>query len=760
MIVLLVVNVAFGSFAVAMKKFDRHPFMVPAKLLPFVALGPLLLSMVDVQAQQDTVKVVDLKEVRISGTHTSTGVDRLPEVDGTVIYAGKKNEVIVLDAMDADLSTNNVRQVLAKVPGLSVWENDGSGIQVGVAARGLSPNRSWEFNVRQDGFDISAEMFGYPEAYYSPPMEAVERIELVRGAASLQYGPQFGGLLNYRMKKGDPTKPVVFETKQTMGSNGLFNSYNAIGGTKGKFSYYGFWHHRSADGWRANSRYTTNTGHFSMNYALNAKIKLGLEYTRMDYESQQPGGHTDGSFAMDPRASTRERNWFTVPWNVAALTAEVAFNDRAHLDVKVFTTVAERSSVGFVRPINEPDTFITALGSKAPRQVDRDEYNNTGVEVRFLQGYQLAGQQSHLAVGVRGYYGHTQRHQKGIGTTGSDLDLTLTEPGYGRELDLTTSNLAMFAENQFKIGSRLSVVPGMRYEFIRSTVEGYLNTSTTGTLPYMEQTRQLPLFGIGSEFRTTATTEVYANYSQAYRPVLFSELTPSATTDIIDPDLKDASGYNLDFGYRGKINKNLTFDVGGFVLEYKDRIGTVDVDGTAFRTNVGSSLSKGIEAYVEIDPLRMLFPESRWGGVRLFASVGLIDAKYTKWNNPAIVDDPARSIVGKRVENAPERIERYGLTYLYERFSATFQFNSISDVYTDAANTEESNAAATIGRIAGYQVMDLSATCSFRKGLELKVGVNNLADEAYATRRAGGYPGPGLLPSNGRTMYISIGARF
>ncbi|MBC8081603.1 MAG: TonB-dependent receptor plug domain-containing protein, partial [Hymenobacter sp.] len=87
------------------------------------------------------------------------------------------------------------------VPGLIVWESDGSGQQINVATRGLSPNRSWEFNVRQNGYDVSADAFGYPEAYYNPPLEAVERIQLLRGGAGLQFGPQFGGLLNYELKR-------------------------------------------------------------------------------------------------------------------------------------------------------------------------------------------------------------------------------------------------------------------------------------------------------------------------------------------------------------------------------------------------------------------------------------------------------------------------------------------------------------------------------------------------------------------------------
>ena len=88
--------------------------------------------------------------------------------------------------------------------GLNIWESDGAGVQLGIGGRGLSPNRNSNFNTRQNGYDISADPLGYPESYYSPPLEAIERIEIVRGAASLQYGTQFGGMLNFKFKKGTP----------------------------------------------------------------------------------------------------------------------------------------------------------------------------------------------------------------------------------------------------------------------------------------------------------------------------------------------------------------------------------------------------------------------------------------------------------------------------------------------------------------------------------------------------------------------------
>lgn len=731
------------------------------KLICFVILTN---SFVSYGQETDTSKVVKLQEIKINETLSKNEIERLPEIQGTVIYSGKKNEVIKVSLLDADLSTNNTRQIFGKVPGVSIWENDGSGIQVGISTRGLSPNRSWEFNVRQNGCDISSEMYGYPEAYFSPPMEAVEKIEIVRGAASLQYGPQFGGLLNYEIKKGSAYKPFVFETQQTTGSNGLYNSYNAIGGTYKKVSYYGYFHHRSADGWRENSRYNINTGYASVNFALTSKLNIGLQYTRMYYQSQQPGGLTDSLFAINPKQSLRSRNWFSTPWNVSALTVDYTFNENTKISLKVFSTIAERNSVGYTKAINVADNFNTTLNSYNPRQVDRESYNNLGSEIRFLKSYNLLHQKSTLAVGVRVYRGTTIRKQLGTGTTGSDFDLSISATSngkeWGRNLNFITENYALFAENIFKIGKRLSITPGLRYEIINSTAKGYINTTSTGAIQENKQQRNIFLLGCGAEFQTTKTTNFYANFSQSYRPVTYSELTPSATTDVIDPNLKDASGYNTDFGFRGKIKNFLSFDIGGFYLNYENRIGTITQNSLPFRTNIGASVSKGIETFAEVDPIRIFTDNSPVGYIRLYASFAYVDAKYTQWNNPAIANDPAKSIEGRQMENAPQTIGRYGATYMLKNFSATFQMNQVAEVFTDAVNTEKPNATATVGKIPGYTVMDISLTYSFAKKYNFKAGINNIADEQYFTRRAGGYPGPGLMPANGRTAFVSIGAKF
>ncbi len=710
--------------------------------------------------QKDTSKIVTLDEIIINENKSVFGMERMPDMKDNVIYAGKKTEVIQLDKLNADLSTNNTRQVFAKVPGVSIWENDGSGIQASVATRGLSPNRSWEFNVRQNGYDISSEVFGYPETYYTPPMEALEKIEVIRGAASLQYGPQFGGLLNYQIKKANPNKPVSFETQQTVGSYGLFNTYNAIGGTYKKFSYYGFFHHRNAEDWRNNSKYDIYTGYISASFQVTKKISVSADYTNMNYKSQQPGGLTDAQFKENHRQSFRERNWFGAPFNVASLTVKYDVSSAISLQVKSFVTIAERNSVGFTRPITTKDSINPLTLQYNARQVDRDDYKNYGIEARMSVKYKLIGKENSFAGGVRVYSGNTKRNQLGSGTTGNNFDLNLTNPQYGRALAFETVNYAVFAENIFQITNKLKIVPGIRFEYIENKMDGYINTTSTGTLTPDKRIRQFLLYGCGAEFKLTEKTNFYGNYSLAYRPVTFSELTPSATTEIIDPNLKDASGFNTDLGYRGSLKNFLNFDVGVFYLSYENRIGTITQGTQVLKTNIGTSVSKGIESYIEINPIKLFTEDSKFGNISFFASNSFIEAKYVKWNNPSIANDPTKSIENKWVENAPQYIHRFGSTYSLKGFSITFQLNSVGDVFTDAVNTEVSNSTATIGKLSGYQLMDVSFAYKFMERYSIKGGINNLADEKYATRRAGGYPGPGVMPGNARNFFASIGASF
>ena len=122
-------------------------------------------------------------------------LNRLSDFQGTSIYAGKKQRLYRCHKFQ-QIYLTMPRQIFAQISGLNIYQNDDAGLQLNIGGRGLDPNRTSNFNTRQNGYDISADVLGYvPESYYSPA-ELIKEIQIVRGAASLQYGTQlrFGKL--------------------------------------------------------------------------------------------------------------------------------------------------------------------------------------------------------------------------------------------------------------------------------------------------------------------------------------------------------------------------------------------------------------------------------------------------------------------------------------------------------------------------------------------------------------------------------------
>lgn len=412
---------AFGNFQ--MRDIPAGNYTLKATMIGFKEHKiPITIKGAD-QQTFELVLVEDaltLDAFEFSVSRGIMGQERLPEVDKFRINAGKKTEVIRVTEINANLAMNNSRQIFARTPGISIWENDGSGIQLGVASRGLNPNRSWEFNVRMNGYDITPDPMGYPEAYFTPPMEVVEQIEIIRGASSLQYGSQFGGLMNFVMRKPDKSTRFTFESLNTVGNDGMFSTFNYLGGTEGKWSYTAYYQKRRGNGWRENGFFNTDHAHLEVNYAASNRLMIGVEMTYMNTESQQPGGLTDEQFATNPQQSTRARNWFSTPWVIPAVTAEYLLSDQTKFSWKAFGTFAERNSIGFMNPIFQEDP----MGN---RQIDRDFYTTYGSELRMIHEYNLLGKSQTLAAGLRYFNGFIDRKQLGEGNNGTRMNFDLVD---------------------------------------------------------------------------------------------------------------------------------------------------------------------------------------------------------------------------------------------------------------------------------------------------------------------------------------------
>ncbi|MFT5860638.1 MAG: Fe(3+) dicitrate transport protein [Flavobacteriaceae bacterium] len=690
-------------------------------------------------------------------------VGYLPPISGVQITTGT-NSVIELSKLNGAKSTANPREIFAKVPGLNIWESDGSGIQIGIGGRGLSPNRAANFNTRQNGYDISADALGYPESYYTPPIEALKSIQIIRGSASLQFGTQFGGLLNFMIKDPPANSPLEFTTRNTAGTYGYLASFNRIAGSAKRFYYQAYYQYKTGNGYRDNSEFSQQQLFAQLGYHITENIKVRLEYTHMDYLARQAGGLTDLQFNVAPKVSLRERNWFNVNWNILALHYDHEFSNKAHFNLRAFGMKSGRNTLGFLGKITQAD-------HNGIRDMISGKFQNAGVEARFLRRYTVFKDTSKpnirgaFLVGGRYYRGNSTAEQ-GLATDGNAADFT-----FQNSLDLENSsysfpseNLAVFSENIFFLGKRWTFNFGMRLENISSSSEGYykqyvvhpINNDTIAILTNNDSKsvkRIVPLFGGGVAYSVGKRAKVYTNFTQNYRAINFTDIRITNPNIVVDSLIKDEYGYTAELGFRGLHKDYLIYDLAGFYIFYGDKIGLAPKAGTAQkeRTNIGDAQNYGIELFTEIDFVKMKNDSSNHS-FSLFVNGAFINANYIRSKEANFID--------KKVEYVSSFIFKSGVKYRYKGWSFQLQGSYNSEQFSDASNSVIPSGDAVIGLIPSYFVMDLSTRYTMKKRFQLELSINNLTNASYFTRRASGYPGPGILPSDGIGAYFTLQYQF
>jgi Fe(3+) dicitrate transport protein len=752
-----------GNFSI--EAIPANTFRLKVSSLGYISFQQKIRLNRTAEVMQLALEPTDLRleEVVISQQKNNEdfSIIRLKAIDGSAIYAGKKTEVILPELIAANKATNNARQIFAKVPGLNIWESDGAGLQMGIGGRGLSPNRNSNFNVRQNGYDISADALGYPESYYTPPVEALERIEVVRGAASLQYGTQFGGLVNFVLKKGNENTPFEITTRQTVGSWWLYNNFTSIGGATDKVNYYGFYQYKRGNGWRPNSGFENHTAFATFNFKISKKVKIGVEYTHLNYLAQQGGGLTDAQFEQDPRQSFRERNWFKVNWNLMAVTLDYKINDRSKINVRNFGLYSGREALGILERINEIDRGQN-------RDLISDTYLNFGNETRFIHRYNLFKQSHTVLTGVRVYKGLTERAQ-GFADNDSMPNFRFLNPERPGKSDYTFPgfNFSWFAENVFNITKNFTLTPGIRSEYIYTAADGNYNIRladfagniiTDTLIPEQRKSaRGLVLLGIGASYKPLVFVETYANFSQNYRSITFSDLRIENPNFRVDPNIQDERGFNADLGVRGSYKRLINYDISTFLLAYNNRIGQIFKNDTVtpflpyrYRTNIGKSITIGLESFLESDLLQVFGVNSDKYALNVFLNCAIIRSTYTQSEDVAIE--------GNQVELVPPVLIRTGISFGLQNLKLSLQYSYVKEHFTDATNAIRTSTAVN-GIIPSYYVMDFSAQYLIKR-FQFEAGINNFTNNKYFTRRADAYPGPGIIPSDALNFYVAVQYKF
>lgn len=719
-----------------------------------------------------------LSEVQIMARREELfGLKRMSSVEGTSIYSGKKSEVVLLGQHAVNLASNNPRQIYAQVVGLNIYEGNDAGLQLNIGGRGLDPNRTANFNTRQNGYDISADVLGYPESYYTPPAEALDEIQVIRGAAALQYGTQFGGLVNFIMKRS-PNKKLEVRLRNAIGSYGLINNFLSLAGQQKGWEYSGYYQHKQGDGFRPNSDFTSRNAYGRISRKWDNGLKITGEYTHLDYLAQQAGGLTDKQFFEDIFQSNRARNYFQVNWNLAALKMEHEINDTWVYDIQLAGLIASRKAVGWRgNPIELNENPITALDEQdtqgnyvLPRDLIDGRFRNYSVEAKLVRNGKIAQQKVTSLLGAKWYQANNKSIQ-GPGSIGDDADFdiyTTDFPDYASQSDFKfpNRNLALFTEHVWHATDKLEITPGARLEWIKTQSEGTYNQVTfdlagnpignTLLTDNRSLNRNFMLLGLGMSYQWSPSVQLYANASQNYRSVTYSDIRVVSPTFIVDEDITDEKGFTIDGGLRGQWNQAINFDIGAFAIQYNDRIGIkLDDRANRVRKNIGDAIIYGAEIFADANLLSLWKGNTDRYRLNLFTNLALTRSEYLR--------SEENNVVGKKVEFIPAVNLKSGLRGGYRNWLVSLQYTHLSEQYTDVENSEAApegdSRQGIIGPIYAYQVWDLSMSYRY-KILKVEAGMNNFLNESYFTRRATGYPGPGIIPSDPRAWYLGVELKF
>ncbi len=685
----------------------------------------------------------------------------LPPVQGTRIFSGKKNSVIDLDEFPR-IMNNNYRQALAKTPGLMLSEETTPLVSIGY--RGLDPNRIQFMQVLKDGIPIHADQFGYPESYYTPPLDTVDRIEFIGDGAALMYGPQPGGALNFITHRPSADHRFSFGTKNTYGSDDFYSNFTYVDGTVGRVGYYGYYNRRQGEGFRqANSDFTLDAGLIKLVLDGHTDSRWILAVEGYEEEHGEPGGLTfattpgAANYNVNRDATTRFNDRFELKRYAASLAWERDFSEGTKMTMTAWASYYQRWSTrqrggGF-------GTLPTGAAAETTT-IEDQEFYTLGYEARLRHDYDLWGGRHTIAGGFQVYHTDSPREDS-RGQTASARSGILRN-----DSDRETWYAPVFLENRFHWGA-LSITPGVRFENIWQSVQENRHADREAAgLPLADLNEYdfVPLFGLGITYELAKKVELYGNVSQSYRPKIFTQAVPTGGTVLIPEDLEEAKAVQYEIGFRGQPRPWIWWDVSAFLLDFEDQIGTVArADGFSTVANVGRAQHRGVEAAFDIDLIGLLDASrdpaelavagkdgvavratptlvERFGSFSLYGNVSFLHAEF--------VDGP---LDGRTPRQAPDYLVRAGAIYRWgDRFKVAMLGTFVGEAYADDANTPQRH-------IPAYMVWDLTAEAKIYKDfVSIHAGINNLFAEDYYSR----ITDTGIDPAYGRNYYIGLSLQF
>lgn len=677
---------------------------------------------------------VDLPTVEITGAHPAVFM----KIPGSAEIVGH--------GMIARSHPVGFNEILRKVPGVVVRDEEGFGIRPNIGIRGLFPTRSGKVLLLEDGVPFTQAPYGDPAAYYHPPITRFERVEILKGSGQILFGPQtIGGVINY-LTPLPPTKTAASAKFMTGNRNYLYGQID-VGTTWGPASVLIDYSRKQGDLARENTSTRLNDLTGKLVWKLDERSNLTLKanlYTETSNVTY--AGLTKIEFEENPFQNQFKDDWFYVTRYGTHLIYDryigeggVAFavNLYGYKFKRHWWRQGNNGGTNSTNPGNAPGvrTILNPTRNDGRNRL----YTVWGVEPKFRANHRLFGILHEADFGVRAHY-EVQDRKQIQGNSPAARGGVLVEDNLRR-----TKAYSAFVQDRMFFGSHWTVSGGVRLENIFYSRTNRLNNASGS----MSLTEVIP--GIGVTFNPTTEVTLYTGIHRGFAPPRVEDVI--SNTDGSSVDLDAEKSWNIELGVRAKAFEGLELHATAFQMDFENQIIPASLAGGSATTltNAGETFHRGVElrAVATLPSISLVAPT-------LDVSYTYLPVASFRGERYSALD-PKRHITGNRLTYAPEHLLTASLgAESRDLFSFSIEAVYVSNQFSDDLNTVEITPNGRQGMVPAYTVWNFSGNYAIQPlNLTMVVTVKNLLNKVYVVDLS-----RGMLPGSPRLVQYGLEWRF
>jgi outer membrane receptor for Fe3+-dicitrate len=598
------------------------------------------------------------------------------------------------------------------LPGFTSRPFDGSEEVVpNYSLRGLpDPGKSQYVCVMLDGIPVAPMHYGRTELTIMPAgIERIDGVVLRTGVDGMLLAPNtMGGSIDFRTA---PIPHAPFASLETKLGSDVFRSLGATaGGTWGRFGCLGTLLDDSGHGFHADDEFSLTDLSFKAHYDLAETRRITATVSYMDDQYKVPGGRTVVGYESNPFWNPRPLD----KGNADRFLLQCAYRS-GPLDGAYWEAFANGSRLHRKLHAQRPE-----FGTPDSMESLHDDAHHAEIGVRGQVPFDLGGA-SHVVRGaVRHYREWLPRWEQRTGPFPDGGGPLTTDANYDARA------VSAFVDDTIDVSRRLRIVPGLRAEWIlrangEDPVAGWS----------FDNDYSLLLPSLTASFAVTDRLALFGGWTEGFR-------APQVYALVTDPDVDVERSRTFELGCRGRARDGVYGSLVGWTAAYDD---VADLS-TGTYVNLGRVRATGGDLVLGWDL------GERWPGVR-----GL-DVSMTLSLQDSELED------GNRVPFTWQRKASWMVRYERGRWAAFLGGSYVGDSYSDLANTETSNAQATVGRNPSRTLWDARVARRFpvgeKGGADLALGVTNFLDETWYAHSDGGFFGGGRVVAPPLRAYLGI----